>query len=179
MFTVLHVYYFIYYLLAPKGLLDYLRPMITIPSHPIQPNPVHPQSLFNHLNRPWIDLSRPPMTIRWPSNDYQMTIRWLSDDYPMTIWWLSDDYPMTIQWLSKWLSRTFDLFFLMTIDLKRSINRRFKSGAKFILGWSCFCALSSKVRTLSQYVFRTWLFYIGYLCIAPLTKLWNYDQSFA
>ena len=28
----------------------------------------------------------------------------------------------------------FDLFFLMTIDLKRSINRRFKSGAKFILG---------------------------------------------
>ena len=31
-------------------LLDYLRPMLTIPIHPI------PQSLFNHLNRPWIDL---------------------------------------------------------------------------------------------------------------------------
>ena len=57
------------------------------------------------------------MTIRWLS-------WWLSDDYP-------DDYPMTIQWLS----RTFDLFFLMTIDLKRSVDRRwlFKSGATFIL----------------------------------------------
>ena len=28
----------------------------SIPSHPI------PQSLFDYLNRPWIDLSRPPMT---------------------------------------------------------------------------------------------------------------------
>ena len=57
-----------------------------------------------------------------------------TDDYPMTIRWLSDYYPMTIQWLS----RTFDLFFLMNIDLKRSIDRRwfFKSGATFILRWS-------------------------------------------
>ena len=51
----------IIHLLASKVLLDYLRPMITI-----QPIPsVHPQSLFNLLNRPWTDLSRPPMT----SND--------------------------------------------------------------------------------------------------------------
>ena len=35
-----------------------------IPSYPT--HPTHPQSLLNHLNRPWIDLSRPPM----PSNDY-------------------------------------------------------------------------------------------------------------
>ena len=48
-------------LLAPKVLLDYLWPMITI--HPT--NPI-PQSLFNHLNRPWIDLSPPPVI----SNDY-------------------------------------------------------------------------------------------------------------
>ena len=50
--------------LAPKVLLDYLRPMITIQSHPFHPIP---QSLFNHLNRPWIGLRRPPMI----SNDYQ------------------------------------------------------------------------------------------------------------
>ena len=43
-------------------LLEYLRAMITnsILSH--QCIPSHPQSLFNHLNRPRIDLSRPPMT---------------------------------------------------------------------------------------------------------------------
>ena len=53
----------------------------------------------------------------------------------MTIRWLSNDYPMIIQWLS-W---TFDLFFLMIIDLKRSKDRRwlFKSSATFILRWSC------------------------------------------
>ena len=40
---------------------DTLRlPMITIPIPSIYPS-VHPQSLFNHLNRPWIDLIRPPM----------------------------------------------------------------------------------------------------------------------
>ena len=68
-----------------------------------------------------------------------MAIQWLFDDYPMTIRWLSDDYPMTIQWLS-W---TFDLFFLMIIDLKRSIDRRWpiKSSATFILRWSCFSSL--------------------------------------
>ena len=48
--------------------LDYwhegaLRILITYDNHP---NPIHPilsnpQSLFNHLNRPWIDLSRPPI----------------------------------------------------------------------------------------------------------------------
>ena len=80
-----------------------------------------------------------PMTIRWLSNDYPMTIRWLSDDYPMTIRWLSNDNPTTIQWLSNDYPRNFDLFYLMIIDLKRSIDRRwsFKSGATFILRWSC------------------------------------------
>ena len=86
------------------------------------------------------------MTIRWLSDDYSMTIQWLSGDYPVTIRWLSDDYPMTIQGLSndysmtiQWLSQTFDLFFLMIIDLKRSVDRRwlFKSGATFILRRSC------------------------------------------
>ena len=53
-------------------LLYYQRPMITIHSS-IPSHPVHPQSLFNHLNGPWIDLSQLPMN----TNDYQ----WL----PMTI----------------------------------------------------------------------------------------------
>ena len=99
-----------------------------------------------------------PITIRWLSDEYPMTIRWLFDDCPMTIWWLSDDYPMILRWLSndypmtirwlsddysmtlQWLSRTLDIFFLIIIDLKRSIDRRwlFKSGATFILRWSCF-----------------------------------------
>ena len=43
-----------------------LRPPTTYDNHPIHPTlpipSVHPQSLFNHLNKPWIDLSRPPMT---------------------------------------------------------------------------------------------------------------------
>ena len=79
------------------------------------------------------------MTIWWLSDDYPMTIRWLSDDYPMTIRWLSNDNPTTIQWLSNDYPRNFDLFFLMIIDLKRSIDRiwLFKSGATFILRWSC------------------------------------------
>ena len=57
------------FLLTPNMFLDYLRPMITI-----QPIPsVHPQSLFNLLKRPWIDLSRPPMTsndLQWPISGY-------------------------------------------------------------------------------------------------------------
>ena len=91
-----------------------------------------------------------PMTIQWPTNDYPMTIRWLSDDYLMTIWWLSDDYPMTI-W---WLSQTFDLFFLMIIDLQRSIDWRWlsKSGATFILRWSCFLFVSVVFETLLQFL---------------------------
>ena len=65
-----------------------------------------------------------------------MTIRWQSDDYSMTIQWLSDDYPITI----RSLSQTFDLFFLMIIDLNIFIDQGwlFKSGATFILRWSCF-----------------------------------------
>ena len=90
------------------------------------------------------------MTIWWLSDDYPMTIRWLSDDYQMTIWWLTDDYQMTIQWLSnaylmtiQWLSRTFNLFFGMIINLKRSTDRRwlFGSGATFIVRWSWFLSL--------------------------------------
>ena len=60
-------------LLAPEALLDYLQPMITIPSHP-SVHPI-PQSLFNHLNGPWIDLSRPPMT----SNNDLLCNDWLTD----------------------------------------------------------------------------------------------------
>ena len=45
-------------------------------------------------------------------------------------------YPMTTQWLSG----SFDLFFLMIINLKRSIDRRwlFKSVVTLIIRWSCF-----------------------------------------
>ena len=62
----------------------YSRPIF----RPILDNPAqfHQQSLFNHINRPWIDLSRPPKT----SNDLQrppMTpnnLKWPS----MTYFWL-------------------------------------------------------------------------------------------
>ena len=117
------------FLLAPKMLLDNQRPMITIPS-----NLSIPQSLFNHLNRPGIDLRWPPMTsndLQWlpmTTDDYQwlpMTTdvyRWLSmttNDYPMTIRWLSDDYPMTIRWLSndyRWLSNDYPMTFRWLSD---------------------------------------------------------------
>ena len=53
-------------LLASKVLLDYVRPTITIhPTNPIRASNRH--IALNELNRPEIDLSRPPMT----TNDYQ------------------------------------------------------------------------------------------------------------
>ena len=81
------------------------------------------------------------MTIHRLSDDYPMTIRWLSDDYPTTIRRMSHDYLMTIQWLTQ----TLDLILSMIIDLKRSIDRRwlFKSGATFILRWSCLAIWQS------------------------------------
>ena len=49
-------------LLAPKVLLDYLRPMITIQPNPTPSiQPVRHKAL-NELNRPKIDLSQPKMT---------------------------------------------------------------------------------------------------------------------
>ena len=87
------------------------------------------------------------VTTRWLPDDYPMTIKiiilWgdfelgarlltyggilltfggviINYIYPTTTWLLSDDYLMTIQWLS----RAFDLFFLMIIDLKRCVDRR-------------------------------------------------------
>ena len=90
-------------LLAQKVLLvNYQWTTIT------NPNPIHQASY--HLNRPWIDLSRPPMTsndLKWPqmtSNDLQwlpMTTndyKWLpmtTNDYqwlPITTFWLYSDY---------------------------------------------------------------------------------------
>ena len=43
-------------LLAPK----HRRIPMTYDNHPTQSHPI-PQSLFNHLNGPWIDLSGPQM----------------------------------------------------------------------------------------------------------------------
>ena len=91
---------------------------------------------------PWLQMT---------ADGYPMTIRWLSDDYPMTIQWLSNDYPMTI-W---WLSQTFDLFFLMIIDLKRSLDERwlFKSGATFILRWSCYSLILCNVILVTDFTY--------------------------
>ena len=63
-----------------------------------------------------------------------MTIRWLSYDYPMTIQWLPNDYH--------------DVF-LIIIDLKRSIDQRwlFKSGATFILRWSCLSVSQQQIQS--------------------------------
>ena len=81
-----------------------------------------------------------------------MTIRWLFNDYQMTIRWLSNDYPMIIQWLS-W---TFDLFFLMIIDLKRCIDLRwlFDLVLLFILGWSCFSLINNCLVHPLKYIFK-------------------------
>ena len=121
--------------------LNYLWPMITI--HPIPPHPiqtVHPQSLFNHLNRPWIDLSGLPMT----THDYQwlpMTIQWLSDDYlwlPMT----TNDYqllPMTTkttnncQSLPITVEKTIEKTIKKTI--KKTIEKTIEETIKKTLWW--------------------------------------------
>ena len=58
---VLSLIFFPFWFISTEGAL-------TLPTaydnHPSQSHPTYPipQSLFNHLNRPWIDLSRPPMT---------------------------------------------------------------------------------------------------------------------
>ena len=90
-------------------------------------------------------------TTRWLSDDYPMTIQWLSDDYPMTIRWLSDDYPMTIRLLSDDYPMTITNFLSIFLDDHWSIDWRwlFKSGATFILRWSC-CPV--KVVTRSENV---------------------------
>ena len=53
---------------------------MTYDNHPTQSHPI-PQSLFNHLKRPWIDLIRPPM-------NYKMTLDYLTfclhSDYILT-----------------------------------------------------------------------------------------------
>ena len=48
----------------PKTNDNHPNPIHPIPSHPIPSHPIpsNPQSFFNHLNRPWIDLSQPSMT---------------------------------------------------------------------------------------------------------------------
>ena len=90
-------------LLAPKMLLDYLRPMTTI-----QPIPsVHPQSLFNHLTGLgliWVNLQWPPMTsndLQWPpphSNFFLTTFR-LHSDHILTTFWL---FLIISDWLTDW-----------------------------------------------------------------------------
>ena len=137
--------------------------MIAISSNPI---PSNPQSLFDLLNRPWIDLSRPPMT----SND------WLTDSsQPIgSSFAVGTRVPilMSISRTKKskktkkteeiekteklektekgWRgqggvrsSRTFDLLFHMIIDINRPIDLRWllMSGAIFIIRLSCFQAV--------------------------------------
>ena len=63
-----------------------------------------------------------------------------------------------------WHSRTFDLFFLVIIDLKRSIGRRwlFKSGATFIFRWFCF--LNTTCPNIH------WLFYTSRFLVQRIAK---------
>ena len=92
--------------------------------------PSNQQSLFNHLNRPWIDLSRPTMT----SNDIQCAknSKYKKDKTRLGGGQRGDK--------GGWSSRTFDLLYYMIIDLDRSKDLRWllMSGAIFILRWSCF-----------------------------------------
>ena len=121
-------------------LLDYLRPMITIPSNQSEPihiwlqrRPLHWKSnLINLINLPMTtdDYRRLsddyPITIWWISDDYLMTVRWLSHDYTITIQWLSYDYPMTIT--SFWHFRAFDFHQTPTISsLPLNMSRKLLS----------------------------------------------------
>ena len=66
----------------------------------IQGVPSNQQSLFNHLNRPWIDLSRPTMTskdLQWPP--MTTTTFWLRSGYILTTFWLHSDCILTTFWL--------------------------------------------------------------------------------
>ena len=115
-------------IISTKGTL---RLPTTYDDHPS--NPTRPQSLFNHLNRPWIVPSQPSMT----RNDY----RWLSDDNLMTIGWLSDDYPMIMRWQSNDYHEL--LIYFLDDHWSKKIYRPkmiVKSGAilLFILKWSCY-----------------------------------------
>ena len=95
----------------------------------------------------------------------------------MTIRWLSYDYPVTIQWISQ----TFDLFFLMIIDLKRSIDWRwlFDPVLLFILRWSCFgCWQSIKINNtrvakaaLHQVKFKSESAFSYLACLSRLSHL--------
>ena len=85
-----------------------LRIPTTYDNHSIQPKPIYPQSLFYHLNRPRIDLSRPTImkyALRW--SDYILTTFWEHSEYILATFWLHSDYILT----TFWSSRTFDLLF--------------------------------------------------------------------
>ena len=66
-----YVFYYSFFIIILFSIISTEGALIipmTYDNHPIPSiHPVHPQSLLNHLNRPWIDLSWPPMT----SNDLQ------------------------------------------------------------------------------------------------------------
>ena len=106
--------------LAPKVLLDYLPPMITIPFiHPIHPIPSHPHIAVkttsplkiksNQSNQSTNDYKWLPMTIndyQWLHSDYILTIYdyilatfLLRSGYILTTFWLHSDYILTTYWL--------------------------------------------------------------------------------
>ena len=73
-------------LLAPKVLLEYLRPMITNPIHPSHPLPTY--SIKDDLScskTNWDDLRWPKKDLGW--SDYILTTFWLHSDYFLTTFW--------------------------------------------------------------------------------------------
>ena len=82
--------------LAPKVLLDYLRPMITI-------HPIHIKHWRRHLTTKmtWDDIrwSDYDLTTSWQHSDYIPTTFWLYSDYILTTFWLHSDYILNTFWL--------------------------------------------------------------------------------
>ena len=122
---------FYFQLLAPKVLLEYLWPLITIQSHTSIPS-------HKAYVRPWIDLNWPPMT----SNGLQWPPRTTKDlQGPKT----------QKKGVGEWgavSSRSFDLLNSMIYDLKRSIELRwlFDPVLHSLVRWSCFLFIKNRRR---------------------------------
>ena len=108
------------YLLALKALLDYIRPMITIPSNPIPS--IHPtyssqwtkqaldwsEPTYNDLNPMTSDDHHHILTTFWLHFDYILATFWLNSDYILATFWLHFDFTLTTFWLhSDYILTTF------------------------------------------------------------------------
>ena len=121
--------------------LDYL---LTYDNAPIPSHPSTPQSLFDHLNRPWIDWSRPPMT----SNDH----KWL---------WMTTNIAI-LQWLPM---TTFWGHFCYILATFRHFQTAFWLHPGYILAtfWLHFCFILTTFRLDSDYILAIFRLHSSYI----------------